>query len=171
MIREVHVYGKVAQLHGEGQNAQHRGLGKALVERACEIALDAGYRSINVISAIGTRGYYARLGFESAGLYQKRSRHFERPHAGATRANFLQNRVHHFATREGFSRIPIKYRKRAAPSGTAHMIFRRLTSPRRSSSRRPRRAVDTYRPAHSCTSQRHCAQSDPSCRRCGHPGS
>lgn len=62
MIREVHVYGKVAQLHGEGQNAQHRGLGKALVERACEIALDAGYRSINVISAIGTRGYYARLG-------------------------------------------------------------------------------------------------------------
>lgn len=73
MIREVHVYGKVAQLHGEGQNAQHRGLGKALVERACEIALDAGYRTINVISAVGTRGYYARLGFESAGLYQKRS--------------------------------------------------------------------------------------------------
>ncbi len=73
MIREVHVYGKVAQLHGEGQNAQHRGLGKALVERACEIALDAGYRSINVISAIGTRGYYARLGFEQAGLYQQRT--------------------------------------------------------------------------------------------------
>ena len=72
MIREVHVYGKVAQLHGEGQNAQHRGLGKALVERACEIALDAGYRSINVISAIGTRGYYARLGFEQTGLYQRR---------------------------------------------------------------------------------------------------
>lgn len=73
MIREVHVYGKVARLHGEGQNAQHRGLGKALVERACEIALDAGYRSINVISAIGTRGYYARLGFEQAGLYQRRT--------------------------------------------------------------------------------------------------
>ena len=73
MIREVHVYGKVAQLHGEGENAQHRGLGKALVERACEIARDAGYQSINVISAIGTRGYYARLGFEPAGLYQRRT--------------------------------------------------------------------------------------------------
>ena len=73
MIREVHVYGKVAQLHGEEQNAQHRGLGKALVERACEIALDAGYRSVNVISAIGTRGYYARLGFEQAELYQRRT--------------------------------------------------------------------------------------------------
>ena len=72
MIREVHVYGKVAQLHGEGQNAQHRGLGKALVERACEIAVEAGYRTINVISAIGTRGYYARLGFEQTGLYQRR---------------------------------------------------------------------------------------------------
>ena len=73
MIREVHVYGKVAQLHGEEQNAQHRGLGKALVERACEIARDADYRSINVISAIGTRGYYARLGFEQAELYQRRT--------------------------------------------------------------------------------------------------
>ena len=73
MIREVHVYGKVAQLHGEEQNAQHRGLGKALVERACEIAVEAGYRTINVISAIGTRGYYARLGFEQAELYQQRT--------------------------------------------------------------------------------------------------
>ena len=73
MIREVHVYGKVAQLHGEGENAQHRGLGKALVERACDIARDAGDQSINVISAIGTRGYYARLGFEPAGLYQRRT--------------------------------------------------------------------------------------------------
>ncbi len=72
MIREVHVYGKVAALHGAGQNAQHRGLGKALVERACEIAAAAGYSSVNVISAVGTRGYYARLGFEDAGLYQNR---------------------------------------------------------------------------------------------------
>ena len=73
MIREVHVYGKVAQLHGGEQNAQHRGLGKALVERACEIAAEAGYGSINVISAVGTRGYYARLGFNDAGLYQNRA--------------------------------------------------------------------------------------------------
>ena len=72
MIREVHVYGKVASLHGNGQNAQHHGLGKALVERACEIARDAGFASVNVISAVGTRGYYARLGFEDADLYQNR---------------------------------------------------------------------------------------------------
>ncbi len=72
MIREVHVYGKVASLHGAGQNAQHRGLGKALVEHACEIAASEGFASINVISAVGTRGYYSRLGFEEAGLYQRR---------------------------------------------------------------------------------------------------
>ena len=40
-----------------------------LVERACEIARDAGYARINVISAIGTREYYRHLGFCDHGLY------------------------------------------------------------------------------------------------------
>ena len=75
MIREVHVYGAVAGIHQEGQAAQHRGLGKRLVERACEIARDAGYDRINVISAIGTREYYRKLGFAAAhnGLYQQKA--------------------------------------------------------------------------------------------------
>ena len=72
MIREVHVYGKVAHLHEEGHAAQHMGLGRELVERACAIARDAGYVRINVISAVGTREYYRHLGFSDAGLYQKR---------------------------------------------------------------------------------------------------
>ena len=72
MIREVHVYGKVAHLHEEGHAAQHMGLGRELVERACAIARDAGYARINVISAVGTREYYRHLGFSDAGLYQKR---------------------------------------------------------------------------------------------------
>lgn len=72
MIREVHVYGKVAALGAGGQNAQHLGLGTKLVQRACEIAAAAGYESINVISAIGTRGYYARLSFQQSTLYQTR---------------------------------------------------------------------------------------------------
>lgn len=72
MIREVHVYGRVAGIGKDGQNAQHHGLGTALVERACEIAANEGYEAINVISAIGTRNYYRRLGFEDNGLYQQR---------------------------------------------------------------------------------------------------
>ena len=45
------------------------GLGRLLVERACQIARDAGYTHINVISAIGTREYYRHLGFCDHGLY------------------------------------------------------------------------------------------------------
>lgn len=73
MIREVHVYGRVAGLHQGGENAQHRGLGRMLIERACDIARENGYTAINVISAIGTRGYYRKQGFADNGLYQQRS--------------------------------------------------------------------------------------------------
>lgn len=73
MIREVHVYGKVAALHTTGEGTQHFGLGRKLVEEACAQAAAAGFRAINVISAVGTRAYYRRLGFRDAGLYQKRT--------------------------------------------------------------------------------------------------
>ncbi len=73
MIREVHVYGRVARLADTGMGAQHLGLGRKLVERACEIASNEGYGRINVISSIGTRNYYRKLGFQDAGLYQVRS--------------------------------------------------------------------------------------------------
>lgn len=73
MIREVHVYGRVAGLHQGGENAQHRGLGRMLIERACDIARENGYTAINVISAIGTRSYYRKQGFTDNGLYQQRS--------------------------------------------------------------------------------------------------
>lgn len=70
MIREVHVYGRVAQIDGASQNAQHLGLGKALVAQACELASQAGYGTIAVISAVGTRNYYRGLGFSDSSLYQ-----------------------------------------------------------------------------------------------------
>jgi elongator complex protein 3 len=73
MIREVHVYGAVAKLHETGEGTQHLGLGRALVARACEIAAAEGYGRIRVISAVGTRGYYRRLGFSDDGLYQSRA--------------------------------------------------------------------------------------------------
>ena len=72
MIREVHVYGMAAQVGEAGDAAQHHGLGRALVERACELAREAGYARINVISAVGTREYYRHLGFTDHGLYQQR---------------------------------------------------------------------------------------------------
>lgn len=73
MIREVHVYGVAARVGQEGVAAQHRGLGRALVARACELALEAGFGRINVISAVGTREYYRSLGFTDHGLYQQKA--------------------------------------------------------------------------------------------------
>ncbi|WP_314945499.1 elongator complex protein 3 [Olsenella uli] len=73
MIREVHVYGQAARLGKADAAAQHQGLGRALVERACGIARSAGYTHVNVISSVGTRAYYRRLGFADVGLYQRRS--------------------------------------------------------------------------------------------------
>ena len=71
MIREVHVYGRVSRLHESKEGAQHSGLGRALVERACDIAAAEGRTSIKVISAVGTRGYYRSLGFADGRLYQE----------------------------------------------------------------------------------------------------
>ena len=70
IIREVHVYGPALPI-GEASNgeAQHIGLGRQLIGKAQEIARDAGFSQLAVISAIGTREYYARLGFELDGLY------------------------------------------------------------------------------------------------------
>ena len=55
MIRELHVYGRSTPLHDGGSSAQHRGLGTQLVQRACDIAAKEGYRTVAVISAVGTR--------------------------------------------------------------------------------------------------------------------
>lgn len=73
MIREVHVYGVAARVGQEGVAAQHRGLGRSLVARACELAREAGFERINVISAVGTREYYRSLGFTDHGLYQHKA--------------------------------------------------------------------------------------------------
>lgn len=70
MIREVHVYGPALPIGDDSDGeAQHIGLGTQLVEKAKEMAEGAGYGRIAVISAIGTRNYYRKLGFERDGLY------------------------------------------------------------------------------------------------------
>ncbi|MEG2260319.1 MAG: tRNA uridine(34) 5-carboxymethylaminomethyl modification radical SAM/GNAT enzyme Elp3 [Raoultibacter sp.] len=71
MIREIHVYGKVAGFHTTGKGAQHLGLGKRLFREACALADAQGYTKMNVISSVGTREYYRGLGFADNGLYQQ----------------------------------------------------------------------------------------------------
>lgn len=70
IVRELHTYGKTV-IHDQKSSTktQHRGLGKQLMGQAEAIARDAGYNKIAVISSIGTRLYYAKLGYKREGLY------------------------------------------------------------------------------------------------------
>jgi elongator complex protein 3 len=71
MIREIHVYGPALGLGEESPGkAQHSGLGKQLIERAAEIAIERGYACLAVISSVGTREYYRKRGFVDGQLYQ-----------------------------------------------------------------------------------------------------
>ena len=74
IIRELHTYGKTV-VHDDKNSTktQHRGLGKLLMAKAESIAKDAGYKKIAVISSIGTRDYYRKLGYNREGLYMTKS--------------------------------------------------------------------------------------------------
>lgn len=70
MIREVHIYGPAVRIGDASDGeAQHTGLGGQLIEEAKRLAWEAGFERIAVISAIGTREYYSRHGFEFGHLY------------------------------------------------------------------------------------------------------
>jgi len=65
LVRELHVYGQlVATDDKRVDNAQHMGFGRRLMERAERMAGWRGYHKIAVISGIGTRNYYRKLGYD-----------------------------------------------------------------------------------------------------------
>lgn len=70
IVREVHAYGQVAEIDTtDAVKTQHRGLGKRLMAEAEKIAHNRGYKKMAVISAIGTREYYRKLGYSLEGTY------------------------------------------------------------------------------------------------------
>ena len=71
VIREIHIYGQSTEVgKKDPKNSQHQGLGKNLIKKAEEIASLNRYEKLAVISAIGTRDYYHKNGFELNNLYQ-----------------------------------------------------------------------------------------------------
>lgn len=71
IIREVHVYGPSLTLGKDSSGeAQHLGLGTKLIHKAKEMAAQRGFKKLAVISAIGTREYYAKRGFKLHQMYQ-----------------------------------------------------------------------------------------------------
>ena len=63
MIRELHVYGKSMKLREKGKISQHKGLGRRLMKEAEKIAQKKGCKKIRVISGVGVREYYRKLGY------------------------------------------------------------------------------------------------------------
>ena len=70
-MRELHVYGSVVPVSARDPSKfQHQGFGTLLMEEAARIAKEEhGSVKIAVISGVGTRNYYRKLGYELEGPY------------------------------------------------------------------------------------------------------
>lgn len=72
IVRELHIYGQAVSVGSKEVNDsyQHRGYGAKLLMEAERIAKDeVGVEKIAVISAVGTRQYYRKLGYNQDGPY------------------------------------------------------------------------------------------------------
>nr|CAG4646872.1 EOG090X02DF [Megafenestra aurita]SVE92266.1 EOG090X02DF [Megafenestra aurita] len=71
IVRELHVYGSVVPVSGrDPRKFQHQGFGTLLMEEAARIARDEHKSNkIAVISGVGTRNYYRKLGYNLEGPY------------------------------------------------------------------------------------------------------
>lgn len=74
MIRELHVYGMAVPLHArDPKKFQHQGFGTLLMEEAERIAREEhGSIKISVISGVGVRSYYRKLGYWLDGPYMSK---------------------------------------------------------------------------------------------------
>ena len=72
IIRELHVYGQVEWLQkntNDDDKVQHKWLGKQLMEIAEHIAQGHHYTKLSVISGVGVRAYYRKLGYKLEWTY------------------------------------------------------------------------------------------------------
>lgn len=74
IVRELHVYGSVVPVSARDPTKfQHQGFGTLLMEEAERIARDEhGSHKLVVISGVGTRNYYRKLGYELDGPYMSK---------------------------------------------------------------------------------------------------
>ena len=74
VVRELHVYGSVVPVAARDPGKfQHQGFGTLLMEEAERIAREEhGSVKISVISGVGTRDYYRKLGYELDGPYMSK---------------------------------------------------------------------------------------------------
>jgi len=70
-VRELHVYGNIINHYDKtnGKSAQHLGFGKRLMKEAENISMNYGAQKIAVISGVGVREYYSKLGYHLENNY------------------------------------------------------------------------------------------------------
>jgi len=69
IIRELHVYGPALKLGEKGVFGQHKGFGKQLLKEAEKIVSGKGIKELKIISGVGVREYYKKLGYVLEGNY------------------------------------------------------------------------------------------------------
>ena len=74
LIREIHVYSAAVQIGKKSDGSfQHKGIGKKLMAKAEEMAKQNRKDKIVVISGIGAREYFRKLGYELEGPYMTKT--------------------------------------------------------------------------------------------------
>lgn len=74
IIRELHVYGQALKIGQKLKIAsQHQGLGKWLIEEAENIVKKSKIKKLSIISGVGVREYYRRLGYKLEDSYMVRT--------------------------------------------------------------------------------------------------
>ena len=69
LIRELHVYGLVNTVDSKDNKIQHRGFGKKLMKVAEDICIKNKIKRVAVISGVGVRDYYKKLGYSYNDTY------------------------------------------------------------------------------------------------------
>jgi len=69
LVRELHTYGQLVPVDSKKSNIQHIGFGKRLMKIVEEKAKELNLTKIAVISGIGVRPYYEKLGYSLEGTY------------------------------------------------------------------------------------------------------
>lgn len=122
IVRELHVYGSAVAVHARDTGKfQHQGYGSLLMAEAERIALHE-HRSckIAVISGVGTRHYYRKLGYELEGPYMVKNLSAQPVAAGGVAAPAAVQPV-----AQGAAALPGAAAAAAAAGGGCHRVCRR----------------------------------------------
>ncbi|MCK9467071.1 MAG: radical SAM protein [Candidatus Absconditabacterales bacterium] len=76
LIRELHIYGQLASLKENIKSSykkQHKGFGSQIMFIAEQISKSFGYQRLSVISGVGVRGFFKKIGYSLDGTYMVKS--------------------------------------------------------------------------------------------------